>query len=204
MPLVHAFKQCTSPNVTHISPLNQPSCTPAALDSSEVTTGVVGRASGNARLDVVPGNVSTIDDEADVRINASVSDVRKKIDGTDYTGQLIFSTGIRITDRANGSSQGLSGVAGDTELSLPITCNPTADTTIGGSCSISTTADTLVPNLAREGKRAVVAALRLGLEDAGADGDVNPPPPAPFGLSCPPICGSGDESPFMVQGVFLP
>ena len=58
---------------------------------------------------------------------------------------------------------------------------------------------TLVPNLAREGKRAVISALSIKLLDAGPDGVITPP-----SGSCPYTCGSGDEAVFLRQGLFTP
>jgi hypothetical protein len=204
-PLVPAYRQCTTAtqDSNHIAPLNLDSCSSPALESDLLTTSTAGRLNGSARLDVVVGSTSTPEDEADVRISASMSDVRNSADATDYVGPVIVSTNLRITDRANGYSQGISGTAMDGELSLPVDCVATAETNVGSTCSISTTVDTLVPNFAREGKRAVISAFGIRVEDAGADADVTPPA-NPIGLACPPLCGSGDEKVFLRQGVFLP
>ena len=154
---------------------------------------------GTARLDAVPGNTGTPADEADVRVNVSTTDVRKQSDGTDYAGNLIFRLALRVTDRGTGTSEGLSGTVGDSDISLPINCTTTTDGTIGSSCSINTTIDTLVPNFAREGKRQNIAVRSLYVLDAGVDGTITPP-----SGSCPPTCGSGDEKKFIESGVFTP
>ena len=69
---------------------------------------------------------------------------------------------------------------------------------VGGSCNITTTADTLIPGLTVEGARSVVSTFSLEVFDAGADGDVGP------SSACPPTCGTGDEAVFLRQGVFTP
>ena len=49
----------------------------------------------------------------------------------------------------------------------------------------------------------MISAFSVSFEDAGADGDVTPSP-SPTGLGCPPTCGTGDERPYLVQGIFAP
>ena len=44
-------------------------------------------------------------DQADVQLTASLTDVRKKSDLSDYTGELRAVFGIRITDRNNGPAR---------------------------------------------------------------------------------------------------
>ena len=154
---------------------------------------------GSARLDILLGNPGTPADEADVRVNVSTTDVRRASDGTDYPGNLIFSLALRVSDRGTGTSEALSGTVGDLDISLPIACSTTGDTTTGSICSISTTMDTLVPNFAREGKRSTMATRSLKVLDAGVDATITPP-----SGSCPPTCGSGDEKTFVESGLFTP
>ena len=200
VPLMPAFQQCTAPNSSHIAPLDKPSCTPSAQESTILTTATTGVQAAFARFDVQPGDTSTQQiDEADVAIRANISDVRKKSDGTDYTGQLILSSLLRITDRANGYDGVESGTVQDTSLGIPITCASTPDPAMGSNCNIVTTTDTLVPGFAKEGKRAVISTFTIKALDAGADGSVTPP-----SGSCPPTCGSGDEKTYLTQGVFTP
>ena len=206
VPLVPEFKACTAPNSTHIAPLANPSCTPAALESNLLTTSTTGAGSGNVRLDAVPGNVSTPADEADFKFAGTLVDVRCVaagpgciVAGDDYTGQVVFGMNARITDLANGGFQDDPGTVLDTEFSIPNTCVLNPLTTVGSTCSFSTTADTLVPNYVKERKRTIVQAFSITVEDAGADGSITPPSGA-----CPQICGSGDEKVFQRQGLFLP
>ncbi len=196
VPLVPEFKQCTSPNATHIGPLNEPSCTSPALESNELTMASTGVGQGSARLDVQPGNTSTQADEADFRISASASDVRKKSDGTDYTGKVILESTLRITDRSNDVAGVASGTAGDLAFALGIQCVATPGAA-GATCTINTTADTLVPGTVLEGKRAIISALSLVLKDLGANATGASP-------GCDPNCGDGDEKVFLRQGVFAP
>jgi hypothetical protein len=203
VPLVPEFEQCTSPDQQHAFPLGEPSCSSPSLESSQLTMDRLGRGQGSARLDVLPGNPSTLPDEADVKVMAAASDVRKQSDGSDYTGQVVLTTAIRMTDFANGSTASDPATVQDAELSVPITCAATPDPAIGSSCTVNTTVDTLVPGFAREGDRTIISTFSLALEDAGADGSVTPSPD-PLGLGCPPTCGSGDESVFLRQGIFTP
>jgi glucose/arabinose dehydrogenase/PKD repeat protein len=203
VPLVPEYQRCDAPNTQHVAPLDSPSCTPAVLESPLLTTSTVGRGNSRARLDVMPGIVSTETDEADVRIRAMAADVLSNTTGTpDYTGNLILRTTMRITDRANGSSGAVPATSQDLQFSVPVNCVATA--TLGGSdCSIDTSSDALVPGFAREGKRAVISTLSMQMLDAGPDGLIAPSSD-PFGLGCPPTCGSGDEQVFLRQGVFAP
>jgi hypothetical protein len=64
----------------------------------------------------------------------------------------------------------------------------TASTTIGSTCSIATTADTLVPGTAAEGDRSVWGFDTVRLLDGGPDGDAE----------------TADNQVFATQGVFVP
>ena len=193
----------TRPLAQHVAPLDSPSCTPAVLESPLLTISSAGGGTARARLDVIPGNVSTPADEADVRITATASDVSSSAIGTpDYTGKLIAKTTMRITDRANGPSGAVPATSQDFEFSAPVDC--VATPTAGGSnCSLDTSSDALVPGFAREGKRAVISSFSMQMLDVGPDGLIAPSSD-PFGLGCPPTCGSGDEKVFLRQGVFAP
>ncbi len=199
VPLLPAYAACESPNSNHVGPLAAGSCAPPAQESSLVTQSPVGRGSASARLDVINGDPDTPADEADVGINATLTDVLNASDGSDYGGRLILRTPIRVTDRANGGTGKEAATAVDASLGVPIDCQPTASTSLGASCSVSTTIDTLVPGFVQEGKRTVISAFQLSVEDAGPDGTIDPP----LG-QCPLACGSGDERPYLIQGVFAP
>ena len=206
VPLVTAYRSCTGPNSTHRPPLELPSCNPPVRESTELTMGVA-KASGFAKFRVLAGNPSTPEDEADIAISIFASDVRRASDGLDYTGQLIQTSAMRLTDEANGTTQEGTGTMQDLGFSVPVDCEatPQPDPQIpnnrGSNCSTDTSVDALVPGAAKEGNRMVMSLTSIELLDLGSDGSMTPPPP---GLGCPPRCGSGDEKPFMVEGVFTP
>ncbi len=52
-----------------------------------------------------------------------------------------------------------------------VPCASTADTTVGSTCSITTTANTIAPGAAVEGKRAIWETGQVRVSDGGADGD---------------------------------
>jgi hypothetical protein len=205
VPLVPAYAQCTTAtqNSNHVAPLALDSCAPPLQQSSLLTTSSVGRGDGKVRLSVLAGNASTFADEADISITASANDVvcagassGCTAAGADYTGQLLLTVGMRITDQANTIGAGAApATVEDTTFSAPLSCSATADAS-GGSCSLSTAADTLVPGFAKEGKRALISTLSTEVRDQGPDGSL--------GAGCPPACGTGDEETFLTQGTFAP
>jgi hypothetical protein len=203
VPLVPEYEQCTSQNSNHVAPLALDSCSPPDLASSLLTTSDKGHGLGSARLDVTVGNPSTPADEADFRISASVSDVRRASDGADYTGRVVLATALRLTDTANGPAENESATVEDFDFGVPMDCAATPSPEKGATCGVSTSADTLVPGLVKEGDRAVISALSMKVLDAGADDDLAPGSD-PIGRGCPPTCGSGDERVFLRQGVFAP
>ncbi len=205
VPLVPEYTECTpaNQNSTHVQPLNAASCTPAGLQSSLLTTSTTGRGQASARLDVIVGNPSTAADEADFNIGFSATDVKVAANGSDYTGTVILATSMRITDRANTPGDDLAATVQDFDFAMPVDCVATPAPETGGRCSLTSSADSLVPGFVAERKRAVISAFSIRLLDAGADGSTVPAVD-PFGLGCPPTCGSGDENVFLRQGVFTP
>jgi hypothetical protein len=194
--LVPAQKQCASPNTTHGAPLSFGSCGPPQLTSGQLTTGTPdanGRAvrmNAYLLLRTVVGNSSTPADEADVQISAHLNDVANK-DLSDYAGALRASLPLRITDKDNTPSPGGPGAASTTPFQygfdIPCTLDPAAG--VGSDCSLSTTADTLVPGTIKESLRTVWQIGRVRVDDAGPDG--NPDTTA-------------DNTVFVTQGVFVP
>ncbi len=200
VPLLPAFTQCTNPNSMHVPPLDAPSCSPPVQESPFVTTSPAGRGNATLRLDVVVGNPATPEDEADIRIFLSTTDIRTPgQQTTDYLGKLLFTTELRITDRANGTFETTPATVQDARFQVPINCAFTEDQAVGATCNLNLTTDVLVPGFAKEGKRAVISALDIGVLDAGADGVV-----VPGSGGCPPTCGTGDENRFLRPGVFTP
>ncbi len=197
VPLVPEYVACTAPNSQHAAPLASPSCAPPDQSSPLLTTSSTGNGSGSARLDVIAGDPGTASDEADLQLRASITDVRKVSDGTDYAGRLIVGTGIRVTDRSNGYYGNVPATVEDAQMLVPVQCVATANPASGGTCTLNTTADTILPGFAREGARAVISAFSVHVRDAGPDGSLG------F-FTCFLTCGTGDESVFMRQGVFSP
>jgi Tol biopolymer transport system component len=194
--LVPAQQQCTAPNKTHGAPLAFGSCGPPQLTSGQLTTGTpdanrrAARMNAYLLLKAVPGSSTTPADEADVQITAHLNDVANK-DLTDYTGALRASLPLRITDKDNTPSPGGPGAATTVpfQYRFDIPCTPDPTTNVGSDCSISTTADTLVPGTIKESLRTVWQIGRVRVDDAGPDG--NPDTTA-------------DNTVFAVQGVFVP
>jgi hypothetical protein len=196
--LVPAYAQCNPAEAyrTHGPPLAFPSCTPPTQSSGELT---IGTADANGaptksvsfvRYGVQLGNPATPADEANVRIIASVTDVRKASDLSDYTGELQLDQGLRITDRDNTPYPGGSGPATVTDAGFPVTipCGATADTSVGSTCAVDTTADAILPNTVKEGRRAVWQVGQVHVFDGGPDG----------------VASTPGNTLFMDQGVFVP
>ena len=198
VPLVTAYGGCSSPNSTHVAPLSTPACSPPAQQSGRLTSSNIGRGSGFARLRAIPGNPATPANEADVRIEAFVTDVLRRSDGLDYTGQTALRVGLRITDNGSGSFQTTPATVQDTAFAVPLPCiaNPGA---VGSSCDVDVTVNALVPGYVKEGSLSVMSVTGMRLLDAGADNSLTPPSGA-----CPPTCGSGDETTYLEQGLFTP
>jgi hypothetical protein len=196
--LVPAYSQCApaSANRTHGPPLGFPSCNPPAQGSSHLT---IGTADANGqptksvsfvRYGVQVGDPATPADEANVRIITSLTDVRKASDLSDYTGELRLDQGLRITDKDNTPYPGGPGPGTVTDTSFPVTipCAATADTSVGSTCAIDTTAEAIVPNAVKEGRRAVWEIGQVKVYDGGTSG----------------TAGASDAALFMNQGVFVP
>ncbi len=204
--LVPEYVQCATPNGSHVGPLDEPSCSPPQRASSQLTTSTQGRGNGFARLDVKPGTNPPSMDDADLRIRATVTDVVRNIGGApDYVGPMILRMRLRITDGVSGPNEQTAATVQDIAFSVPVNCVATngTPTPVGGTCSVDTMTDSILPNFAKERSRAVMSAFSMEVLDAGADSSITPTS-APFGLGCPPTCGSGDEAVYMRQGVFAP
>jgi TolB protein len=194
--LVPAATQCTSPDNTHGAPLSYGSCTPPTLSSQYLTTGTPDanglpvRMSASLSLKVVPGSSSTPGDQADVAIDAHVNDVLNK-DLSDYSGSLAAALPIRLTDKDNAPSPVGAGAA--TTKVIPFTfaipCTPDPDPLVGSDCSISTSADTVVPGAIGESLRAIWQIGQVRVFDGGADSDGST---------------AADNTVFAVPGVFVP
>jgi hypothetical protein len=174
--LVPAFRECRGvTNSTHGNPFPWGSCKPPTQLSSDLTIGTPdangkgASAVGSVTYATIPGDRFTTEDEADVRITVSVTDVRNKSDLSDYTGELTAFSTLRITDRNNfvgagpGSGGPDSGTTAETWTKAAAPCGATADTSVGATCHLTTTADTLIPGTVTEGARTIwqVGAVQL-------------------------------------------
>jgi glucose/arabinose dehydrogenase/PKD repeat protein len=179
--LVVAYAACDTPGLVHGPPLENPSCAPPAQTSSRLTTGTPdanGEApnmAGQVTLAARPGDPATPADEADVKVELSLSDVRKAANLADYTGELELAVGLRATDRLNGAAGPEAGTLTDQTLRATVPCAGTPDTLQGSTCALSTTFEALVPGIAAERSRAIWALGQLSLSDGGADGDADTP-----------------------------
>ena len=193
--LVPSFRPCATPNRTHGPPLDSGSCAPPVPGSSALTVGTPDsngaavRSVSSVRLAVQAGSDTTPADDADVRIAASIRDVRNRSDLSDYTGQVQTVLGIRLTDGRDVANADPPQTTQDFSFRVKVPCASTGNTAIGSSCTLETTADTLVPGLVPEGERSVWALDAVHVYDAGPDQNIDT---------------SGDNAVFMTQGVFVP
>jgi hypothetical protein len=143
------------------------------------------------RFKTLPGSPPNPPDEADVRLEASITDVYTQGALADYTGELRAETSLRITDKLNTPHPGGPGAATVTDISFGFTipCAATPDPDTGAACTLNTTADALYAGAIAEGRRAIWQLGALEVYDGGADSDGDTP---------------ADNTLFMKQGIFVP
>lgn len=195
-----AFKQCgtagNSASASHAPPLSAGSCAPPVPTTGSARFGSA--SVGSASLTVVPGDLTTTADEADVAIGGSMTDIETPA-GSDYDpnplgADLTLYARIRTTDIGScspapcGGSYDKPATATEIDFTVPVTCTGTSDPSLGSTCAVSTTADTLMPGFVREGGRTVVQAFRFRVDDSGPNG----------------IRADGDDRLFAQQGVYVP
>ncbi len=200
--LVPAYAACTAPNAIHGPPLDSPSCKPPARTSSYLTVGtpdVNGAAvnfTGFVRLSTVihaaptPNDVAITANTTDVRCGVGVSTCgnANQFSGADYSGELQIELPVRITDRLNGTGGGLPGTVQDTSVFLPVACTQSSNNQTGSTCSVSTTANALIPGSVQSGNRAIWALKGLRVRDGGPDG----------------LASTADNGIFATEGIFVP
>jgi uncharacterized repeat protein (TIGR01451 family) len=201
-PLVPAYAECTSSNSSHGAPLTSPSCTPPTQTSNALTVGTPdanGAASnsiGSVRFAVQINQGST---PSDVLIAVNLTDVRCRsvigvcastnaIAGPDYAGELKEQTSLRLTDNLNGPSGTEAGTASDTSFAVTVPCGATTDMSIGATCTVTTSANTVVPGSVQSGARAIWELGPVQVFDGGPDG----------------VASTPDNLLFADQGVFVP
>jgi hypothetical protein len=188
--LVPAYKACTAPDRMHGAPLSFGSCSAPQQTSFYLTVGtpdsngLAASARGFMQYTTIVGNPSTPANEADVQIEVSIVGVLNKSDRSPYSGELSADAGLRITDKLNSPSPGGPGAATVQDSSFPVTVPCTSS-----SCSVSTTANALVPGAVLEGKRAIWQLGQVKVYDGGSDGLAST---------------TADNTLFMDQGVFVP
>jgi hypothetical protein len=183
--LVPMVEQCTTPNTNHGPPLAYPACHPPVQASDSVTLGTpdANGADSNS-VGYVSLKVKATSPE-DVVVSSSISDVRceastsvtvcaspNATDGADYSGELQINANIRITDHRNGPALNEAATVVDLPSPVPMTCANTSDTSVGGSCTITTSLTSLVPQSSIH-PRAVVAFDKIQISDGGPDGQIN-------------------------------
>jgi hypothetical protein len=194
--LVPAYDECTSGNEAHGAPLAVPSCSPPVQSSNFLTVGTPdangkpANAAGRVTLKVLGESPINFDngDQGDVEVTVGFTDVRKKSDLSDYTGELRAVLGLRITDHLNGTSLKSPATAVDSPLGFNVSCASTAGPE-GGACNVTTTVDAVLSDVAREGRRSVWGLDQVKIFDGGADGDADT---------------TGDNTLFLTQGAFAP
>jgi hypothetical protein len=158
------------------------------------SNGQAAKSLGSVTYTAVLGNGATVANEANVRIATSITDVRKKSDLSDYAGELQEVATLRVTDRYNSADLATQpandvGTANDTPFPVTVPCTTTPlDNTIGSTCSLTTTANTLAPNAVVEGKRTLWQLGPVQVFDGGSDG----------------VASTSGNTLFMDQGVFVP
>jgi hypothetical protein len=202
---VPAFNQCgfsTPTGMHHGAPLAVPSCQPPRQSSLFLTTGA-GESNGQASKFEGSLHMRTVcnppapnaqppctapGDQADLKLDAQISDVRTVADLTDYLGELQMRITLRMTDRTNGLAGNEPATAFDVPLFFAVPCTGTPDTTSGSSCAVNTTADAVIPGIVPEGKRSVWELGQVQVYDGGADG----------------VAATPDNTLYLTQGVFAP
>ncbi len=193
--LVTAYDPCQSPNRVHGPPLAFESCSPPAKSSPHLTVGTgdsngkPAKSNGHVLIATVVGNPATPADEADLRIEVEITDVYRADNLQDYAGELRLDGSLRIVDRNTQATGGgtTHGTVVDVGFPFDVPCNPTADPTVGATCSLTTTMNAGGPFI-KEGARAIWQIEEVKVFDGGPDGDAD----------------TADNTLFAVPGVFIP
>jgi hypothetical protein len=194
VPLVPAFAACTAPDSTHGGPLAFPSCSGPAQASPNLTVGTPdannqqANSLGSVLFQTVVGDPSTPANDADLNMAISLGDVRDRNTLDDYTGELTEVTTIRITDHGSSPTGNVAATTQDIPIPVTVPCASTPAANTGGTCSLTTTINTLIPGAAQEGKRAIWELGQVQVFDGGPDG----------------VAATNDNSLFAVQGVYTP
>jgi hypothetical protein len=193
VPLVIAYNECSSSNRLHGPSLGGSSCNPARRTSNELTVGTAdanghaARSVGFVKLAAVAGDSSTPADEADVTANVTITDVLRKGNLADYTGETQALLRLRITDRSNGASFAESATTDELQLQFAVGCSAVPGEE-GSTCATSTSIDAVSPGAVLEGKRSNWELAQVELLDGGADG----------------VAATAPNTTLARQGIFVP
>jgi hypothetical protein len=223
--LVPAFETCTASNSTHSAPLALASCNPPVQSSTYLTMNSPDRpppnntaAGGTGSIILTltclaPGTTNetgqvppcpATGDQMDMKITSGLADIRCAATsggcaaaGGLYSGKVMALMPLQITDRLNGPAETGPGTLDEYPFKWGVQCT-------SGACNSVTSADSVIPGIVREGKRAVWALGQPQVLDGGSDGDLVAAP-SPASGTCPPACeGNGGETVFLRQGLFTP
>ncbi len=189
--LAPAYTPCTTPNRVHAPSLSYQSCNPPVQTSPRLTLGSPD-ANGQAALANnaymafrVTGAAGGVDD-SDVVLFTTLNDVRNTSDLTDYAGQLQASVTLNITDKDPANT--LPSTLAPVPLKWTIPCSPTVSTTVGSTCTLSTTADAQLPGMVPEGRRTIWEVGKADVYDGGPDN----------------LASTADNDLFQTQALFVP
>jgi hypothetical protein len=200
--LVPAYQQCTASNTTHGPPLSHPSCKPPVQSSGFLTIGTPdanGAPANGSGYVLLRVKVNPSPTPNDVLITASVLDVRCKTgvaacgtantaDGPDYTGELQATYSLQLTDRYNDPTSSTPATVTETSFPVTVPCSATTSLSTGASCTLNTTANSVIPGSVRTGDRAIWQIGKVQVFDGGADG----------------VGSTAGNSLFETQGIFTP
>ena len=146
---------------------------------------------GSLRLATVIGNPGTPADEADV--NDHVLDHRRarwRRRSPTTPASCRHGPSCASPTGRNGATGNDSATVSDTPYAFTVPCTATGGTAnIGSTCSLTTTADALMPGTVRETKRTIWQLGEIVVLDGGADGDADT---------------AADNTVFLRQGMFVP
>jgi hypothetical protein len=221
VPLVPAYKACSNPTTGHRGQLSASACYGPVYESSYLTFGTPdvngqpANSSGSLKITAFcnggasgegPPCLTTAGDQLDGRIFVTLTDVRciATTSGcsngalSDYTGNLRAEVQVRVTDKNNGlSGTGVSanGTVTDFALGFNVPCSTTPSTTVGATCSVTTSIDAALGGntVVQEQKRAIWQLTGSGSDvrvfDGGSDGLAQT---------------TGDNTLYATSGVFFP
>ena len=118
------------------------------------------------------------------------SDCATEIKETAHNGgELQARPTVRITDRDNGPDSDEPATVTDLPFPVTVPCAATANTSIGATCSLSTSFNSLVPGVVVANNRAIWQLGQIQVFDGGADGVAST---------------IGDNTLFANEGIFTP